>query len=152
VDYFIRNSVIPARVCLHRRIFDEGLRFLENTVIAEDTVLWTRVISRFPVHQLAQSTVIYRKHDDNSVNIRNNCFRNRLDGLQVLFSLNEMKGRISSEQKNAAVSACHYGIAKHHEFHRRFWKMLWNIMVSIRHHPSSVHTKAKIYMLYGFFR
>jgi glycosyltransferase involved in cell wall biosynthesis len=150
-DYFIRHSVIPARVCIHHSILKTHL-FDPEIVIVEDTVLWTQIHRVYPTKQLNLTSVIYRWHDDNSVNIAKNCFLPRLKGLQKLFRDSDMKLFISRAKRKAAISNCYYGIAKHHELKRNFVGMCWWVFRSLITDPVSPQSKAKIYMLYAYFR
>ena len=150
-DYFIRNSVIPARVCIHRSLF-ERFQFDPDIVIVEDTVLWTYLHLQFPTRQLNLASAIYRWHDDNSVNIAKNCFLPRLKGLRKLFNDAYIRSKIPLNARNAAISNCYYGIAKHHEFKRNFVSMCWWVARSVLRDPGSPQTKAKLYMLYAFYR
>lgn len=150
-DYFIFNSVIPARVCIHGSLF-EKFRFDPEIVIVEDTVLWTYLHLNFNTKQLNLSGAIYRWHDDNSVNISKNCFLPRLNGLKRMFKDTFIRSKINLKSRKVALANCHYGIAKHFEFKRNFLKMCFWIVKSILTDPKSPHTKAKLYMIYAFFR
>ena len=150
-DYFIRNSVIPARVCIHRSLL-ERFQFDPDIVIVEDTVLWTYLHLHFQTKQLPLTGAIYRWHDDNSVNIAKNCFLPRLKGLQKLFNDPYIRSKIPFKARSAAISNCYYGIAKHHEFKRNFAYMCWWVLRSILKDPGSPQTKAKLYMLYAYYR
>ena len=150
-DYFLAKSIIPARVCIHRSIL-KNYTFDPKTVIVEDSVLWTQIHLHYHVVHLAEQTIVYRWHEDNSVNIKNNCFLPRLKGLQRLFASNEIRKKIESNSRKRHLSNCYYGIAKYHAFKRNFFRMLVNVMYSIILDPNSPQTKAKIYMPYAFFR
>jgi glycosyltransferase involved in cell wall biosynthesis len=150
-DFFLRNSIIPARVCIHKEIL-ETIIFDPQIVIVEDTVLWTKISAHFPIIQINETTVLYRWHEDNSVQIKNNCFSPRLKGLKRLFSDVEIKKFIPLSSRLEALSGCYYGMAKYHELNKRFIPMIWHILLSIGHFPKSPQTKAKIYMIYAYFR
>jgi glycosyltransferase involved in cell wall biosynthesis len=150
-DYFINNSVIPARVCIHRNLLN-SFNFDPEIVIVEDTVLWTYLHFNYPTIQLDLSTIIYRWHDENSVNISKNCFLPRLRGLKKMFGDKKIRTKIPRISRNQAISNCYYGIAKYHEFKKNFTKMIWWAFLSILSDPRSPQTKAKIYMLYAFYR
>ncbi len=150
-DFFIKHSVIPARVCIHRHIFTK-FSFNPKIVIVEDSVLWTQISTSFPIHHIAKDSVVYRWHEDNSVNIKNNCFLPRLKGLRILFTEKEIKNRISRKLRKEAISNCYYGIAKYYAYKKRFFPMLLNIMRSILLDIQCKQNKAKIYMIYEYFR
>ena len=50
-DYFIENSIIPVRVCIHRDIF-KSYSFDQRIVIVEDAVLWTQIARHFPIFHI----------------------------------------------------------------------------------------------------
>ncbi len=150
-DYFIKNSVIPVRVCISRSILNR-FSFNPRIVIVEDAVLWTQIAFHYPVFHIEKENVIYRWHSDNSVNIKNNCFLPRLNGLKILFNQDFIKNGISKKTRNESLSNCYYGIAKHYEYKRFFFRMCLNIFISIYKDLSCKQNKAKIYMIYGYFR
>ena len=151
VDYFIVNSVIPARVCIKKSVFDK-FKFDTKIVIVEDTVLWTQIHFEYKVQHIEQDTIIYRWHGGNSVAIGNNSYLPRLNGLKKLFSQPTAKKKIHKRKRKAALSNCYYGIAKYYLAERSWAKMALNIAWSILLDPTSPQTKSKIYMMYEFFR
>ena len=150
-DYFIKGSIIPARVCIHKDILKSYV-FDPRIVIVEDAVLWTQISLNFTVFHIEKETITYRSHDDNSVNVKNNCFLPRLKGLQLLYQDKEIRRKITKASRNASLSNCYYGIAKFHFFKRNFIKMLGNIIISICMDVTCKQNKAKIYMIYEYFR
>ena len=150
-DYFIRQSIIPARVCIHRSIL-EKFQFDPRIVIVEDSVLWTQIHLHYPTTFLAIDSVVYRWHDENSVNIKNNCFYPRLQGLQLLFKDPFVAKKISKLSQRKALSNCYYGIAKYYALKRNFVQLVWHILRSILTDPKSAQTKAKLYLIYAYFR
>lgn len=149
IIYFLLNPVIPARVCVHHEILKD-VNFNEDIVIVEDTVLWINIANKYPVFHLQEHTVLYHLHDENSINIKKNCFLPRLKGLRKLFNQAEISKKIPNKLKNSIISDCYYGIARHHNFKRNFWKMIWNLKLSFLYKPLSKHNKAKIYMIYNY--
>ena len=151
MEYFLINSIIPARVCIHNDILKE-FQFREDIVIVEDTVLWVSVANKYPVTHLKESTILYRLHDDNSVNIKNNCFLPRLNGIRKLFENKQIVNKIGKKIRKQVISNCYLGIAKHYEFKRKFFRMLRNIIASIFADSRSKQTKFKLYMIYRYLR
>jgi len=149
--YILKNSIIPDRVCIHRNVF-ENYEFNPQIYIGEDTILWAQITNTYPMFHIDQFTVKYLIHDDNSVNLKNNVYRNRLDGLLQLFSQVEIKKRLYTKLKNEIVSVCYYGIARHYELKRNFVKMSLNAILSIVYDLKSPQNKAKLYMIYGYFK
>jgi glycosyltransferase involved in cell wall biosynthesis len=151
IEYFVQNSTIPVRVCIHKDILKTH-QFDPRIVIVEDSVLWTQIALKFPIYHIQEHSVVYRWHDDNSVNIKNNCFLPRLKGLKILFSDEELKKAYSQRKQKIAISNCYYGIAKHYAFQRNFIKMVYNIGISLLLDLKCKQNKAKIYMIYEYFR
>jgi glycosyltransferase involved in cell wall biosynthesis len=149
--YILTNSIIPDRVCIHREVF-KVYQFNPKVYIGEDTILWSQITNTFPMWHLNEYTVKYVIHDENSVNLKNNVYKNRLDGLMVLFDEEEIKKRINSKLRNQIISVCYYGIARHYELKRSFFKMTYNSILSILYDFRSPQNKAKLYMIYSYFR
>lgn len=146
IDFFLKHSVVPARVCLHRKIFDT-FQFDENAIVVEDTVLWTEIISQFPIYYLNSSSVVYNIHENNSVNIRkNNAYNQRLKGLKVLFNQKPVGRYIPQKIKNVHLNRCYLGIAEYHFHQNRFFHQFIWIWYSIFLFPS-IEFKEKIKML-----
>jgi glycosyltransferase involved in cell wall biosynthesis len=151
IDYFLRNSVIPDRVCIAKSIF-ESFQFPPDIYIGEDTFLWCNIATRYPVYQLKERTVLYHLHDDNSVDIAKNCFLPRLEGLRKLFSLSNIRGKVDSSLQRYLISDCYFGIARHHHLMGRFFPLVWYVFKSVSVDPFSSGTKKKIYLIYDFLK
>lgn len=149
--YILQNSIIPDRVCLHSDIL-KVYQFNPQVNIGEDAILWSQLTSKYPLMHLNEATVKYHVHDDNSVNLKNNVYKSRLIGLRQLFKEEPIRKRLSSKIKNEIISVCHYGIARHYELKRRFFPMLIHSMLSVVYDFKSPQNKAKIYMIYSFFK
>ena len=147
--YFIKNSVVPARVCMHRNIFKD-FKFDEEIVIVEDTVLWCNVATKYKIHHIQENTILYHLHDDNSVLIAKNCFLPRLKGLQRMFAQPNIKKVISKRDQKVALSDCYFGVARHYEYSRQFWIMLKYLLISIYLQPVFSNAKKKLYMIYAY--
>jgi glycosyltransferase involved in cell wall biosynthesis len=149
IEYFLKNSVIPARVCVQVDILQE-FQFREDIVIVEDTVLWVSITNKYPVSHIAEYTIQYRLHDDNSVNIKNNCFLPRLHGLQKLFAKKEIAQKAGPLLVKEIISNCYLGIAKHFEYKRSFFSMIVNLVKSFVVYPESTTNKFKLFMVYKY--
>ena len=151
LDYILINSIIPNRVAIHKAIFDI-YKFDRKIYIGEDTILWAQITNSFPLFHVNDYTVKYHVHDDNSVNLKNNVYKNRLAGLMQLFNEKEIKKRLSKQLKNQIISVCYFGMARHFELKRKFFKMTIHALLSIFYDIKSPLNKAKIYMIYSFFK
>ncbi len=149
--YILMNSIIPDRVCIHQKVFTK-YKFDPKIHIGEDTILWSQITNSFPMWHSNEYTVKYLIHDDNSVNLKNNVYQNRLDGLMTLFNESEIKKRLNERLKNQIISVCYYGIARHFELKRNFFKMIKNAFLSIWYDFESPQNKAKLYMIYSYFK
>jgi len=146
LQYLLQNPIIPARVCIHSEIL-KIYKFREDIVIVEDQVLWVTIAAHFPVFQIPVNSVVYRLHEDNSVNIKRNCYRDRLNGMRLLFKQKDMRNLIPAKTKREIVSSCYYGIAKHYAYKKKRIAMTFNIFLSLLYEPMGIQTKSKIYLL-----
>jgi len=119
-------------------------------VIVEDQVLWVTISYKYPVFHIPEYTVVYHLHEDNSINIKNNCYRHRLHGLRLLFKQSDVGPLISKKIKKNIIGDCYYGISKHYFYKRNFIKMFAYLLYSIVYNPISKQNKAKIFMIYSF--
>ena len=135
IDFFLKNSVVPARVCLHHSIFNH-FSFDPRTIIVEDTVLWTEILEKHPIKYIPITSVIYHLHDDNSVNIyKYNAYNLRLKGLKVLFYNKEVGKKIPSTIKRLHLNRCYYGISDYHFYQKNHLKAISWIIKSIIKFP-----------------
>lgn len=131
IDFFLSNSVIPARVCLHHSIFNT-YSFDPRTIIVEDTVLWTEILDTHLVKYLPVTSVIYHLHEYNSVNIEKfNAYLKRLNGLKVLFNKKKVGKKIPIATKRKHLNRCYYGISDYYSYNNRKLKSIYWILKSI---------------------
>lgn len=151
IDYFLNNSVVPARVCLHNEIFIH-FNFDPTTIVVEDTVLWTEIMEKFPIVYLTISSVNYHWHGDNSVNIEKyNAYLQRLNGLKVLFYKKNVGKIISRKIKRKHLNRCYFGIADFYHFNNNKCKAIWWLIKSIIKYPE-LDLKHKLVRLTFFFK
>jgi glycosyltransferase involved in cell wall biosynthesis len=131
IDFFLSNSVVPARVCLHHSIFNT-YSFDPRTIIVEDTVLWTEILDTHSVKYIPLTSVIYHLHENNSVNIeKNNAYLQRLNGLKILFYKKKVGGKIPNSTKRKHLNRCYYGISDYYSYQNRKLKSSSWILKSI---------------------
>ena len=145
INYLLENSVIPARVCIHKDILKE-FKFRVDVVIVEDTVLWVSIANKYPVTHIKEYTIQYRLHDDNSVNIKNNCFKPRLDGLTKLFQDKEIQNKAGKSLMRSILSDCYIGIYRHYEYNKMKSKKIGTILKAMIKYPD-IKFKMKLYLL-----
>lgn len=151
LDYILKNSIIPDRVCIHKMIFEKYL-FNPKVNIGEDTILWAQITNTYLMLHLNAYTVKYLVHDDNSVNLKNNVYKSRLDGLNALFREEAIEKRLSPNLKKQTISVCYYGIARYFEGKQHFFRMTFNALLSILYDLKSPQNKAKLYMIYNYLK
>ena len=135
LEFFLSNSVVPARVCLHHTIFNT-YSFDPSTIIVEDTVLWTEILATHRVKYLPLTSVIYHLHENNSVNIEKyNAYLQRLNGLKVLFYKKNVGNKITSATKRKHLNRCYYGIADYYSHQNKKIKSIYWILKSIITYP-----------------
>jgi glycosyltransferase involved in cell wall biosynthesis len=146
IEYFINNSVVPARVCLHYSIL-EKLSFDPRTIIVEDTVLWTEILDSYPVLFINIDSVIYNWHGDNSVNVKKfNAYLLRLNGLKILFNKKPVGKKIPIKIKKSHIDRCYLGIAEYNKHQSKKIKSILWILFSILKYPT-INFKHKINLL-----
>jgi glycosyltransferase involved in cell wall biosynthesis len=144
--YFFTQPIIPARVCVHNEIL-KTLKFDEDIVIVEDLVLWVKIASEYSVYEIKEFTVRYFLHEDNSVNLKNNSYIKRYNGLKLFYKrYPHIIKKIPSGLKHKIISDTLFGIARYYNFRDNYWKMVKYLCLSIIFAPIHKQTKAKIHM------
>jgi len=147
IDFFINESVIPARVCLSRSILD-SFQFDNDCIVVEDTVLWTAIMDKYPVGYIPIHSVTYNLHEDNSVNIlKNNAYKQRLIGLKKLFYKYKVGSKISNKTKKTHMNRCYIGIADFYLNNDSRIKSKIYILFALLHFPF-IETKHKLKYLF----
>lgn len=145
--YFFTHPVIPARVCIHSEILKK-IQFDEDIVIGEDLVLWVKIAFSYPVHEIKAYTVRYTLHDDNSVNLKNNSYITRYNGLKLFFfRYPKIKNNIPCFVKKKFISDTMFGVARYYNFMENYFKMVYYLILSILYFPFHKQTKAKFHMI-----
>ena len=145
--YFFTHPVIPARVCIHNEILKK-IQFDEDIVIVEDLVLWVKIAFSYPVHEIKAYTVCYALHDDNSVNLKNNSYIIRYNGIKLFFSrYPEIKNNIPYFLRQKVISDTLFGVARYYNFMENYFKMVNYLILSILYFPIHKQTKAKFHMI-----
>ncbi|MES2619869.1 MAG: glycosyltransferase family 2 protein [Bacteroidota bacterium] len=142
----VRESVIPARVCIHSNIVKK-FQFASDITISEDAELLTRIGAKYPFIQVPQHTVVYHLHEENSTNRFKNPYASQLVALKMIFSNPSLKSFISLKIKNEKLSKCYYGIAQYYQYKKQYARMIWTLIKSIALYPGAESTKAKVYLI-----
>ncbi len=117
--YLLRNPIIPARTCIRKDVFST-CTFDEDIVIVEDLILWLKIADKYSIKEIKEHTINYILHDDNSVNLKNNSYLSRYNGLKIFESrYKNILSNFSKSEWKRVVSNTIFGIAKHHIFHSR---------------------------------
>jgi glycosyltransferase involved in cell wall biosynthesis len=141
-----KESVIPARVAIHREILEKN-QFDPDLNVSEDADLWMRILAQFPLYQLNDATVVYHLHNFNSTNKIYNPYASQLKALKKIFGNREFKRLIPGSIRREKLSDCYYGIAKYYEHLGRTAAMTGILLKSLAYAPFSKATKSKIYMI-----
>lgn len=149
ITYFLQNPVIPSCVCIHRNVF-EKFQFDEQIKVVEDTVLWIKIATSFPIYHLNKISTMYFLHSDNSVSLKKNAFQDRLNGLQKLFKEIDRK-TIPYSLRREVISGCYYGIGKYYYLSGQFFPMVYALFKSFIMLPDSPHNKSKLYIIKCYF-
>jgi len=117
LTFLYRVPVIPARMVIHSKVF-KSHSFDERIVVVEDQILCFSIASDFPIWHAPQlNGVVYRIHEQNSVNPEKNPFLPRLAGLQLFFSDSKYKRAVDlipSRERGKLLAHCMYKIGMHH--------------------------------------
>ena len=105
---FASSSIVPGRVCIKKEILNK-YKFDESIVIVEDADLWFRISCKTEVDFIDEATFQYHIHEDNSINVKNNAYKNRLEGLKKTFKKPEKKN-LSSKQIRHILNNCYFGL------------------------------------------
>lgn len=144
IDYFIHESVIPARVCLPS-VFMQEFQFDPDCIIVEDTVLWTLILDKYPVQYIPIHSVTYNIHEGNSVNISNkNAYALRLKGLNKLFQVYPVGKKISKSTRVIHINRCFLGISEYYYYKGlNFVSLSWLLYSLLRFPRIEVRYKIK---------
>ncbi len=146
-EYFFENAVIPARVCIHIDILKKE-KFDDDIVIVEDTILWVRIAQYFDVIYIAENTVVYNLHEDNSINIKNNSSLKRLNGLKTFFRrYPAIKEKISLRLRQQLMGDTYFGIAKHYIYQKQKINAIKNLVLSVLYLRFHAQLKHKFYLI-----
>jgi len=147
-EFILHNPITPSRVCVHRDIF-KTFRFDPKIVIVEDQVLWICIASQFRVYHLPEYTSWYRIHEGNSVDLSNNPYIQRIQGLSRLFyhpDYKEIAAKIPDKTKNFLLSECYFNSARHFEYVHNYFGMAGELFKSFLKTPG-LRNKERLYML-----
>jgi glycosyltransferase involved in cell wall biosynthesis len=146
-DFFVNESIIPARVCLSKQILTE-FQFDNDCIIVEDTVLWTAIMVNYPVLYIPIFSVVYTIHDDNSVNIsKSNAYHKRLKGLKKLFYNYDVGKKITKKTKDYHLNRCYLGVYDYYLNQNQKNKSLFWLFLSVIKFPK-VEFKHKIKLFF----
>ena len=145
IKYLLQASVIPARTCIHREILEKH-KFPEDINIGEDAYLWVTIACDFGIKHLQDYTIIYRIHEENTVNIKNNVFLYRLRGLKKLFKNPIIRTKTGRKTRRIVFNNCYLGIYRHYEFKKNKVKMIGCLTKAIFLYPE-IKLKLKTYLL-----
>ena len=146
-EYLLMQPITPSRVCIHKDIFKK-FRFDPKIVIVEDLVLWVSIATQFPAFQLCESTLIYRIHEGNSVDLSRNSYYDRYKGLLRLFNdtdYSEVSAKIAQHYKQHLLAECAFNMARHFEFIANYKQMNAELWRSYQH-LSSYRNKERLFM------
>ncbi len=147
--FFLKNAIVPARVCIHNTIFNY-LQFDTRAIIVEDTILWIEILDKFPVKFLPIDSVYYLVHETNSVNINfNNAYLQRLNGLKILFEEKEIGKKIPRRLKKNLLNRCFLGIYDYYLLKSNHLLAFSWLLKSLLYYPN-IEFKYKIKRLFAF--
>lgn len=142
--FFASGSIVPGRVCIERQVL-ELHPFDESIVIVEDADLWFRISCHYKCEYIDEPTFRYYVHDNNSINLRNNVYKTRLDGLIKTFKKPEKKF-LTKYQIQLTLSNCYFGIHRFYIGRNEIFKARISLIKAILLYPRC-RIKEKLYLL-----
>jgi glycosyltransferase involved in cell wall biosynthesis len=152
-NYLLLNPITPSRVCIHRNILSE-FKFDPLIVIVEDLVLWVSIATKYPVFQVPISTLLYRIHDGNSVDLSRNSYLDRYKGLNRLFyhkDYSVVSPKIPLKIKRFLLAECSFNMARHFEYVKN-WSMMNKMLFQSFKHLPTYRNKERLYMFLSHFQ
>lgn len=144
-ETILLNTITPGQMCVPTTIIQNHL-FNEKIRISEDTELLFRLITDASLEIVPQATLIYKQHDENSVNpLRYNAYKERKTTLNYIFK-SSLGSTVKSQLKRKILSDCHFGIAKFYAAHNEFWKVRWCMLTASLFYPET-RLKEKIFLM-----
>jgi glycosyltransferase involved in cell wall biosynthesis len=147
-DYLFTESIYPCRVCISKEIFND-FTFPEYTNMAEDTILWLEIASKFPIFQILEKTVNYYQHEENSVNKKFNPCKKMLIGIDS-FKRNKFKvySKISRKIRVKIKSSLLYGVGFSYIINNNRFLAILYIAKSLYTNINSAQTKHKVLIIF----
>lgn len=142
--FFANGSIVPGRVCISKKVLEKH-KFDESIVIVEDADLWFRLSCHYQCEYIDEPTFTYYVHDNNSINIRNNVYKTRLDGLLKTFNKPEKKF-LTKFQIQLILSNCYFGIHRFYIGRNEIFKARISLIKAIVLYPRC-RIKEKLYLL-----
>ena len=152
-EYLLLQPITPSRVCIHKDIFKE-FQFDPEIVIVEDLVLWVSIATKYPAFQLCESTLIYRIHDGNSVDLSKNSYLSRYKGLHRLFNDKDyvkVSIKIPWKIKKILLAECSFNMARHYEYVKN-WSMMNKMLFRSFRHLTTYRNKERLFMFLSHFQ
>lgn len=149
IEYILlsKETVIPARVCIHEEILKFN-QFDETLNVSEDAELFTRILAKYPMIQFNYYGAIYNIHRDNTTNLKNNPFLGQLKSLNKITRNKSVRPLISNRTRKIKFSSCYFGIAKYHLMKKNMFLSRYYLILSIVKNIQAKSTKHKLYLLW----
>lgn len=143
--FFASESIVPGRVCIKKTVLKD-LNFDKNIVIVEDSDLWFRISCYHKTKFIDKATFVYNIHDENSVNVKNNAYLTRLNGLKRTFSKPE-KIFLKRKEIKTILNNCYFGIHGYYVARNEILKSRISLLKSIILYPN-YRLKEKLYLIF----
>jgi glycosyltransferase involved in cell wall biosynthesis len=144
LETVVLNTITPGQICVPRSLLQEN-NFNEKIRISEDTELLYRLVMNNRLVVVDQYSLVYVKHNDNSVNpLKYNAYKERQETLQLVFGYPK-NNLIRRKIKRKLLSDCFFGISKFYASKKHFNLVQWNMLKAIILFPE-IRIKEKIYL------
>lgn len=145
-DFILTAIIGTPQACIHREILIKH-KFDSRFRIGEDMELWVRIATDYPfIYLPQQSTIVAVNHSGRSVNInQNNYNRELLRVFKHMIRTNSCS--FSIKAKLRFFSQIHFGISKYYILHKKRFRAVKHIFLSICYNFINNQTKYKINIL-----
>jgi len=144
VEFFLLNTVGVPRTCIHKPILAK-FRFNLALKVGEDTELWVRIASEYPIFYNPEYTQAFVAHDFRTVNRKNiSAYKENLNNkIKLLKSV-----KISNEVKKQILHNAYFSLAKSYYENKLFINMCFMLFTTFLYQPRK-QWKEKVCMLIG---
>jgi glycosyltransferase involved in cell wall biosynthesis len=139
--FILRYTFNPTRVCVSREVLDI-FQFDITIPGLEDIDLWLRIATRYDIYQITETTNVYYVHAGSYSQGDVQRFHKELRNFRHIFSKQELKDLLPSNEKRLLLGRCHYFLSLQYFEKRSKRKMLAHALSAFLFNPSGYNENA----------